>query len=189
MVVQDYPDIYLLRHGQTVWNREGRLQGLLDSPLTDLGRQQARRQARLLAGLPECAQRISSPLGRAEATARIVFGDDAFRRDARVQEIDIGRFTGQPEAALRSAHPAIFAGWDLDWYDRAPGGEHFAGLRSRVQAFLKDLDGPAIIVTHGIALRMLRLIALGLPDAQLGQMPVLQGAVHVVRGGRHHILY
>lgn len=187
--MQDYPDLYLLRHGQTAWNREGRLQGLLDSELTALGRQQARRQARLLQRLPQGVRRYSSPLGRAEETARIVFGDDAFGRDPRLQEIDIGSFTGQLEADLKSAHPAVFAGRELDWYDRAPGGEHFAGLRSRAQSFVDGLDGPAIIVTHGIALRMLRLIAMGWPDDQLARMPVLQGAVHIVRGGRHQILY
>lgn len=47
----DWPDLYLMRHGQTVWNAEGRMQGRLDSPLTPLGEAQARRLAWLVRDL------------------------------------------------------------------------------------------------------------------------------------------
>lgn len=185
MGVTGVPDLYLMRHGQTAWNAEGRMQGRLDSPLTDLGRQQARAQAGLLTGLDGDLLRISSPQGRAVASARIVFGGRPFATDPRLAEIDIGAFSGQLIADLRRRHPAIFLGDRLAWYDRAPGGEHFAGLRARVAAFLDDLPGPAIIVTHGITLRMLRLVATGGPISALGDLPVQQGAVHVLRAGRH----
>ena len=65
------PDLYLMRHGQTVWNAEGRLQGRMDSPLTALGRAQARRQAQLVQGIS--ATRYASTAGRAVETARIVY--------------------------------------------------------------------------------------------------------------------
>ncbi|WP_323715578.1 histidine phosphatase family protein [Paracoccus aminovorans] len=189
-VTPDLPDLYLMRHGQTRWNAEGRLQGRLDSPLTPLGLAQARRQAWLLRDLPDGLARYASPAGRAQQTARIAFGGAGFACDERLHEIDIGSFAGRLGAALQAEHPALFGqGGALDWYDHAPGGEHFAGLRARVRAFLRDLSGPAVIVTHGITLRMLRAEAMGLPPERLAEMPVLQGAVHLVSRGRHRMFF
>lgn len=178
-----WPDLYLMRHGQTQWNAEGRLQGRQDSPLTDLGRRQAQRQAQLVQGL--AGTRYASTAGRAIETARIVFAGDDFHRDARLHEIDIGAFTGRLWQDLVAEHAEIAAGGWLDWYDRAPGGEHFAGVEVRVRDFLGDLRGPALIVTHGITLHMLRLVAMDLPLSQLGAIPVRQGALHIVSGGQH----
>ncbi len=184
----DWPDLYLMRHGQTEWNAQGRMQGRLDSPLTPLGQAQARRLAWLVRDLRGVA-RYASTAGRAQQTARIVFGGQDFRADERLHEIDIGDFTGRLWEELRATHPAIFGSGGLDWYDRAPGGEHFAGLEARVRAFLDDLTGPALIVTHGITLRMLRLVAMNLPLRRLPEMPVMQGALHLVSGGRHRIFF
>lgn len=184
-----FPDLYLLRHGQTEWNVQGRLQGRLDSPLTPLGVVQARRQARLLADLPSDLDAFCSPAGRAQATASIALGDRACVTDARLREIDVGSFTGLALHELQTSHPQVFAHGGIDWYDHVPGGEGFARLRQRVVDFLTRLERPAIVVTHGVTLRMIRLVAMGLPDGQVGQMPVLQGAVHQVRAGAHRVLY
>ncbi len=62
-------EVFLARHGQTEWNRAGRVQGRLDSPLTELGERQARRLARTIARLPGIDGVFSSPLGRAVSTA------------------------------------------------------------------------------------------------------------------------
>ena len=181
----DWPDLHLLRHGETEWNLEERLQGRGDSALTERGLGQARRQAALLRGVG--GVRLSSPLGRADRTARIVFGPD-FRRDDRLVEICVGRFAGQRLADLRRAHPALFSGGPLDWYDRCPGGEGFAALHARCAAFLAGLQGPAIIVTHAITLRMIRLIVLDRPLSALACDPVHQGAVHRLSRGQETVL-
>ncbi len=183
------PDLYLLRHGQTEWNVQGRMQGRLDSALTPLGQMQARRQARLVRALPPDLQCWSSPAGRAIQTARIVFSGRSFAQDARLQEIDVGDFTGRCDAELRAEHAQIFAVAGLGWYDRTPGGENFAALEARVRSFLAELGGPAIIITHGITLRMIRLVAMGLPPSRIDEMPVLQGAVHCVSAARHRVIY
>ena len=87
--------IYLIRHGQTVHNAEGRFQGGLDSPLTELGRAQARAVGKTLAGLvgPETPI-VSSPLGRARQTAEIVRATVGLtapiQLDARLAEITVG---------------------------------------------------------------------------------------------------
>jgi len=189
MGVSGFPDLYLLRHGQTEWNVEGRLQGRMDSPLTARGIAQAERQAELLRGLAPDLLRYSSTAGRALQTARIVFGAQDFTQDARLQEIDVGGFTGAREADLRLSHPALFCDDPLGWYDRTPGGEHLADLARRVRGFLDGLHGPAIVVTHGITLRMIRQIAMAEPAADLGGRPVHQGAIHLVRGGAEDVIY
>ncbi|MDO5704795.1 MAG: histidine phosphatase family protein [Paracoccus sp. (in: a-proteobacteria)] len=178
------PDLYLMRHGQSEWNAQGRMQGRLDSPLTARGRAQAAHLAGLVAGVE--GRRMSSPQGRAMETAAIVFGG-GFDTDARLAEIDIGDFSGQLSDDLRAAHPTLFALPCLDWYDHAPGGEGYAGLTARCRAFLDDLTGPAVIVTHGITLRMLRLLAMGRDMADFEDLPVEQGALHVIRSGRHEV--
>ena len=184
--VPDYPDLYLMRHGETVWNAEGRIQGRLDSPLTSSGRQQAHGLARLVAPV-EDALRVASPQGRAVETARIVFGSQAFETDTRLAEIDTGNFSGRLLVELRDQHPEVFREGSLDWYDRTPDGERLACLRTRVTSFLGGLTRPTLIVTHGITLRMIRLVAMGLPPDRLGDMPVVQGAVHVVCRQGHQI--
>lgn len=180
------PDLYLMRHGETRWNAQGRLQGRLDSPLTALGRQQARQQAQLLHGIE--GQRFSSPQGRAVATAEIAFAGAPFQTDPRLVEIDIGDWSGHRAEILRERYPGMFAGHHLAWYDRAPGGEGFAGLRQRVAAFLDEMTQPALIVTHGITLRMLCLLAMAAPLDGIAELPVEQGVVHRVRQGRHEVL-
>lgn len=183
------PTLYLLRHGQTEWNAQGRLQGRLDSPLTPLGQEQARRQAQLIAPLPVDMACFSSPAGRAVQTARLALGGRGFRQDERLAEIDVGGFAGQRLPEIQAAHPEIFAGGGLDWYDRTPGGEDFAALRARVASFLAELRRPAIIVTHGVTLRMIRAVAMDLPTCRLAEMGVFQGALHQVSAGRHQVFF
>lgn len=180
-----YPDLYLMRHGQTEWNAQGRMQGWLDSPLTDLGKAQARMQARLVAGVK--AQRFASTLGRAQQTAQIVFAGHDFTSDPRLIEIGLGDFSGQTYPDLAARHPSLFSDSRLGWYDHTPGGEGFDALMARSRAFLADLTGPALIVTHGITLRMIRMIAMGWDMSRFEDLPQYQGAVQVVRAGQHEI--
>ena len=93
------------------------------------------------------------------------------------------------EAECRNMLQLHILGKDLVFigHDRAPGGELFAGLEARARDFLDGLRGPALIVTHGITLHMLRLIAMDLPMSRLGELPVTQGALHIVSAGRHRM--
>lgn len=180
-----YPDLYLLRHGQTEWNLIGRMQGRQDSPLTHLGISQSKRQATLIQGIT--GDRFVSPQGRAVQAAQIIFGNDDFTPDVRLREIDIGEFTGRMIEELFRDRPDFFTGSRLDWYNRAPNGEHFDGLAKRARSFLDDLKGPAVIVTHGMCLRMLRLTALGWPLSRIEELAVELGTVHVVRNGKYEV--
>lgn len=135
--------IYLLRHGQTEWNRDRRVQGSLESQLTSLGRRQAAAQARLLAPILAATPNLdlyASPQIRARQTAEIALpGHDAeITYDARLAELNMGDWEGhlradlEPEnPILRDPHTPIFAQCMA-----ATNGEGFDALSARLAAFL-----------------------------------------------------
>jgi probable phosphoglycerate mutase len=186
------PPIFILRHGETEWNREGRMQGHLDSPLTDLGRAQAAHQGEILRRiLPDGAVAVTSDSGRSVETARIALDGLGLplSQDARLREIGLGDWQGLTLREIEARWGWLMAERDpLDWKFDAPGGEDRAALEARVAAFLRGLRGPAVIVTHGLTSRMLRCLALGLPTQDLGAVPGGQGVVHAIAAGRARLL-
>ena len=188
------PPIYVLRHGETEWNAEGRWQGSLNSPLTERGRAQAAQQGALLADFDLASVDVRiSPQGRAVQTAALVLGHrEAFlHSDIRLREIEVGAWTGVLRAEMIAEPGPI--GEDtpdgpLSLYEHAPGGEGYTSLKRRCAELLTDLKRPTILVTHGITSRMLRCLAMGLPAAELGDLPGGQGVVHVVENKQHKTL-
>jgi probable phosphoglycerate mutase len=159
--------VYMIRHGQTEWNRLGILQGQTDSPLTALGERQAQavgeRLARLLPD-PAEAWIESSPLGRARATAEIVrrcLGLDKARLsvDALLAEIHLGEWQGLDQARIEERWPGLLAARERDrWHFRVPGGENYPDLQARARRWLerKRLARVTVAVAHqqiGNALR------------------------------------
>ncbi|MGD9294562.1 MAG: histidine phosphatase family protein [Roseobacter sp.] len=182
-----YPEIYILRHGQTEWNAERRLQGRLDSPLTKTGRAQARMQRAILGNLDlNGFQAFSSPQARAFHTASLALEGlfPAIHTDPRLCEIDVGRWQGKLVSELSLADlPSDDEQASLELSGSAPGGEGFAALRERCTAFLMQLSAPAVIVTHGITSRMLRLVILGLQTDEIGTLDGGQGTVFHLHDG------
>lgn len=191
--MQRYPELLILRHGETEWNREGRMQGSLDSPLTPLGRAQAETQNRILRrwGV-EAFDWFVSPRGRTRETARIASGGlgTDLREDTRLAEIDMGRWTGRLREEIAAEAPHLFAEdmRPLDFYRSIPGGESLESLHARLAAFLAGLNAPAVIVTHGIASRILRCAALGLPWDLFDTLDGGQGVVYRLAPGRYEKL-
>lgn len=189
-------ELYLLRHGQTEWNHARRHQGHLDSRLTATGRRQASAQGeilrRALVGRSGLASHVS-PLGRARETAGLALAplDLAPRVDDRLAEIVLGQWQGLTDAEIFARWPASEALRHADpfgWHFTAPGGESFAEIAARLAAFLEELDGPAVIVSHAIALKVLRGLCLGLDMAGMAALPGGQGVVWRIRGGVHEVL-
>ena len=184
------PELYILRHGQTVWNAEGRFQGRLDSALTEIGRAQAAAQGRILKGQTlKNAICWCSPQGRAMATAKIALhglGPDMKIRD-NLAEIGMGDWEGQRRADVsvdRPLHESEEAAFDI--YERAPNGEGFDSLERRCVAVidaLHEVTRPVILVTHGITSRMLRTLLTGRSRAELGFVGGGQGIVYHVNAG------
>ncbi|MDW3221698.1 MAG: histidine phosphatase family protein [Paracoccaceae bacterium] len=186
------PPLYILRHGQTLWNADHRIQGRLDSALTDQGRAQARDQHSILKRRDLTGfKAYCSPQGRAFHTASIalngLFG--SITTDARLAEISVGDWEGMRRDTLIIDRPVDESEESgLDLYDRAPGGEGFVGLHARCVAFLNDLSEPSVLVTHGITSRMLRLIVLGKDIAEIGMLPGGQGVVYHLDAGEMNCL-
>lgn len=182
-----YPDLLILRHGETEWNLAGRIQGAEDSPLTAKGRAQAAAQGRILAQFGVRDWDIwASPQPRALTTVQIALPARAadIQTDARLVEIRMGDWTGARRLDIAAAHPYLFENeGDLSWYDHAPGGEGLETLFARTGTFLATLQRPAVIVTHGITSRMLRCHALGLEPGAFAELPGGQGVVYHLSAG------
>ena len=188
-----YPDLWILRHGQTEWNLAGRMQGWLDSPLTDLGRQQAATQNRLLwnADLPSGVTFHVSPLKRCRATASLALRGlcDAPLVDERLKEVSVGEFEGLTLGDVEEGWPGITAPVDgLTFHYRAPGGERFDEFRARIRAWLDDLDAPTVVVTHGMVSREMRGMLLGLDAAGAAGLPGGQGNIYRMSGGEMDVI-
>jgi probable phosphoglycerate mutase len=188
------PELYILRHGETVANAEGRMQGGFDSPLTAKGEAQAHAMAQRLAdqGLAKGAfDVISSPQGRAMRTAEPVarLMGCAVLTDTRIAEIGMGRWAGLLLSDIAERWPAAYENESvLEFYRRVPEGESFDSLWARTGAFLSDLKRPAVVVTHGFTSRFLRAQVMGWGMDRLGEVPDGQGVIFAFRGGQQTIL-
>ena len=187
--------IYLVRHGRTEFNAEGRFQGHCDSPLTPLGVAQAHRYGELLARLigdPADWTLGSSPLGRAVATAEIIALVAGFPadvpRDPRLAEIGMGRWDGLTEYEIDQASPGVRAGSTrYDFFFRAPGGEGYDAFAARLKGWLDDAiasSRPTIAVSHGVAGRVLRGLYVGMDPAEALRQDAPQDALFRLAGGR-----
>ena len=187
-------EVFLLRHGETRWNAAGRFQGQRDSPLTARGREQAAQLGRVLtgalAGRPPVPLHVS-PLGRTRDTAAIV------RRVApalgpvtiehRLQEVSTGAWDGLTRAEIEAGWPGTLDGAShYDWYFRAPDGEPYEAALRRVRAWMGELHGPVVAVSHGLLGRLVRGAWLGLPVDEMLSLPVPQDVVwHLSSAGAH----
>lgn len=188
-------DIFLLRHGETVWNRERRVQGQLDSPLTPLGLEQARRYgARLKALLdpPDGYRLVASPLGRALQTASIVaesLGRAAHEiaTDDRLKEMAWGRWDGMTAAEIEVLDPELWQARIDDRWTRPPpgGGETQQDLLDRAVAWLGSVEANArlVVVAHGALGRAVRCAYSGLPPAAMLDLDQPQDAFFRLRAG------
>ena len=157
--------LYLLRHGETEFNVEGRLQGQQDSPLTAHGRSQARAHGALLGSLipdPAAWRVVASPLGRALNTARLACAElglpeAAIETDPRLKEIAYGAWEGLTYAQVEARYRDGWAARQRDpWRFVVPGGESYEMVAVRAGAFLGEARGNTIVVSHGGVGRVLR---------------------------------
>ena len=183
--------IYLVRHGQTEFNRERRIQGHVDSALTDLGVRQARASGALLAGLipdPRDGWRIvSSPLGRAHETASIIAARLGLpiELDERLKEMSWGTYDGLLRSEFDARHPEL-AG-STRWAFEVSDGEQYADVAARVGDWLADLPPEpqrrVIAVSHGITGQVLRALYGDLDPHHVGQDGAPQDAIFLLRNG------
>lgn len=167
------PDLLVLvRHGESTWNAEHRLQGQLDPPLSAVGREQALALARLIARSPWPAERvICSDLSRARETAELV-GLSPGRFDAAWREIDVGEWGGRVAAEV-DAEGSDLTNWRGG--DRtAPSGETWTAFGQRVASAVDGLvaaGGSWLVVCHGGCVRATCAHLVGADRLALGSPP------------------
>ena len=162
--------IYIVRHGETLWNAEGRIQGHTDVGLTERGREQARATARRLSGVSFDVA-YSSDMSRTRDTAQIILGERAtpLHSVPELREYNKGVFEGLTPEEYREHYPDLFQASLVNDPDFAPpGGETIRQSQARLSGFLKSVrenhpDGDVLIVGHGGSLRSGVVALLGLP--------------------------
>ncbi len=185
------PLFYFVRHGETDWNAERRLQGQLDIALNDIGRRQSAQCGSTLRGLIAARRKapadfafISSPLSRARETMEILrsaldLPRDGYAIEPRLAELSFGRWEGLTYAEVRALDGAALAVRERDkWNFTTPDGESYAGLLARVRAWHAGVKGDIIVAAHGgVARALMVLFGVRTPqDAPHGD--VEQGVVY-----------
>ena len=149
--------LLLVRHGETDWNAEGRIQGMLDVPLNALGMAQARIVGDALARSIDIAAVIASDLVRTRETAKPLIDATGFdiAFDPRIRERHFGVLEGRTYAEWRAVDAAGMARYDAGDPDYGPeGGETARGFLDRCVAAITDMvtachEKTLILVTHG----------------------------------------
>ncbi|AIS01290.1 histidine phosphatase family protein [Streptomyces glaucescens] len=176
-------DLFLVRHGETEWSRSGRHTGLTDVPLTERGREEARRLVPLVRS-HRIGAAFVSPLQRARETAELI-GLHEVRVDADLREWDYGAYEGVTTVEIQRERPD----WFLFRDGVAPGppehpgespeqvGERADRMLAKVDAALANTEGGVVLVAHGHFLRVLTARRLGLPPADGALFQLATGAL------------
>ncbi|MFD9463990.1 histidine phosphatase family protein [Streptomyces sp. NPDC060027] len=168
-------DLLLVRHGETAWSMSGRHTGSTDVPLTDNGREQARRLGPLIAR-HHIAAAFVSPMRRARETAELA-GVGGARVDADLSEWDYGGYEGITTVEIHRERPDWFLFTDgvTAGPPEHPGespdavGERAERMLAKIDAALSESEGSVVVVSHGHFLRVLTARRLGL-TAQSGAL-------------------
>lgn len=196
--------IFIARHGETVFNAAGRMQGATqDTPLTRAGFAQADAMGAALAtylGTKQALKLYSSPSGRALQTLAIVaehIGEDWHEatHDARLMEIDVGAWGGRTYAEIIDEQGEIIDHEASLFSVRPPGGEWYDEIAVRLKAWIDDTRGERgdrLVIMHGMSSAVLRGILLGLPvDPRFGAPiapRVPQGSLVMIGNGAETIV-
>lgn len=165
--------IYLIRHGETVFNTQGRYQGELDSPLTLDGIEQVRNISKLLKVVidkPNEWEIISSPLGRAMQSTEIIcdilgFDLNKITTDSRLIEVSVGSWAGLTTKEIQSSWPKLIEDTDnYNWYFNSPNGESYESVVHRVSEWFESIRDKkkVIAISHGLTGRIIRGVYLNL---------------------------
>ncbi|MFQ3355631.1 MAG: broad specificity phosphatase PhoE [Paracoccaceae bacterium] len=189
-----YPELFLLRHGETEWNSIGRLHGQKNSSLTNFGKEQAFGQAEFIKELSLSSDTLiySSPLGRSIETAKII--STHCRLDVRVDdnlsEVMMGEWQGLTWLEIETSYSDIIS-TSINRFDAslmAPEGEGYGALLVRAKSFLGNINKPSIIVSHGVLLSVIRGVLCNLSYVKTCKLQQTQGVVFHYKNGEERAL-
>jgi probable phosphoglycerate mutase len=180
--------VYVIRHGQTDWNAEGRLQGQKDIAINAVGRAQATQNGetlRQILGAAEGYDFVASPLSRTRETMeriRTAMGLDpkGYRLDERLKELSFGDWEGYTTAEIKAVdRERIRERSRQKWGFIPPGAdaESYEILSWRVGAWLASLEQPTVSVSHGGVLRSLFRLVGKIDEDEAANMPIHQDRI------------
>jgi probable phosphoglycerate mutase len=188
--------LFLVRHAESTWNRQKKMQGQKDPPLSPYGRKEAMRLAKRFKGLKFAAV-YASPLRRAHQTAEVILGK---RRkiscDEGLMEIGLGDWEGKAISRVKKAYGDAFAKWAVAPSRVAiPGGEDFKDFVLRVKNAMRALerkhrDGNVLLVCHGGVISTYATQILNLPPDDIWCLTVRNASLTIVdvQPGIHRIV-
>jgi len=190
-----YPLVYIVRHGQTAWNAESRLQGQADTDLNALGREQATGNGHRLAEVvqnPADFDFVASPMKRTRETmqrirAAMKLDPNAYRTDPRLVEVNFGDWQGFTYAELKTRYPGARRTRALDKWNFQPpgeGAESYQMLLERVKPWFDAIQRQTICVTHGGVMRALFRFVLGVAEDEAANLEIPQDRVLRLQGDR-----
>ncbi|ENV3693253.1 histidine phosphatase family protein [Vibrio parahaemolyticus] len=183
--------IFVLRHGETEFNADKKLQGHCNSSLTPKGSDQARRVGTTLKQYVENRpfRVYSSTLGRALQTSQIVceelnYSYENLNKEPRLKEFSLGEWEQRTIPSLEQEVPNLLA--QNDWYLQAPNCETYESVRERLSSWLSDVthDEDIVVVSHGLTGIVLRGLLLGMDYTQVWQQDLPQDAFFIIEDGR-----
>jgi broad specificity phosphatase PhoE len=190
------PVLYYVRHGETDFNVEGRLQGRRDTLLNARGRQQAIECGNLLRDLFARERRragdfayVASPLRRARETMellRTTLGLDraSYAIDDRLMEISYGDWEGLTLPEIEARMPGALAERERDKWDFAPpGGESYRELTNRISEWYSAITRDTVVAAHGGGVRALMALFNVVPRDEATHASIAQGVVYVFAEG------
>ncbi|QFT33569.1 MULTISPECIES: histidine phosphatase family protein [Stappiaceae] len=188
--------LVFVRHGQTDWNFEGRMQGHMDIPLNATGKGQATGNGARLKSFLEAEgishqslDFVSSPLGRTRATMELMrqaleLDAETYRLDDQLKEITFGAWEGFTLEELADEEQDLILQRRADkWRFVPPDGESYKMLSERIGAWLKTVNRPTVVVSHGGVFRVLRGHLEGLDTKRIPKLDVPQDKIFVWRRG------
>jgi broad specificity phosphatase PhoE len=181
--------LIFLRHGETAYNAENRLQGQLDIALNARGRDQALSVGKALGAVAGVEIRemdaagafFASPRVRAQQTMDIVrdamgLKPGRYKLDARLKELSFGAWEGMTWREVEARDPKGVKVRSRDkWSFAPPGGESYATLAGRLHPWLDGLTADAFVVAHGGVARALMALIAGVAPAKAAEAPIAQG--------------
>lgn len=189
MAIDPSLPIVFVRHGETDWNRQGLIQGSIDTDLNDKGHAQAKAVAQLLAGQADWLEGfeiVVSPQRRALQTAGYIIsalGRSEHGVDVRVRELGFGVWEGKPFWELK-ASPVYPADPEGRYFWRPEDGESYEDGVARVNDWRGSLRRPTLVVSHGAVGRCLMGAVAGSRPEDLVNLPTPQGAYCLLQNGQ-----
>ena len=179
--------LILVRHGETDWNVDGRIQGHHDRPLNERGLAQAEMVGRYVRDHFDVQTTWSSDLSRCTQTAAGLGA--TVQPTETIREVNFGDWEGQRWEDINGSNPELAAQFSSrDPEVRPPGGESIRDVIARARRFVEeaaifDADVDVAVVAHGGSLKCLLIVLLGLPESAFGRFHFSNCGVSVVGAG------